>query len=145
MITQEYLAISNDNNYPSHKRGVKWIRFIINKEDKIITLITKLAFYELDSNESDEFGKKLKLEFERNLKASNIRTVNQVGAVVTQNEKGEWIDIQGNVAQAIMGQFDFFEYIAKNQPIQVYPFIDNLILQEDSIYHTYNEFNPYDE
>jgi hypothetical protein len=144
MITQGYLAISNDNNYPTHKRGVKWIRFVINRDSKSIILITKLGFYELDLNESDGFGKKLKLEFERNLTASNVRTVNEIGAVVTKNENDDWVDSQGNIAQATMGQFDFFEYLAKNQPLQVYPFIDNIILQEDSLYKTYNEFNPYD-
>lgn len=145
MIAIGYLPISNDNNYPLHKRGVKWVRFVINKETKIITLVTKLSFFEVESNESDGFGRKLKLEFERNLTASNIRVVNQMGGVVTQNDEGNWVDIQGNIAQATMGQFDFFEYLAKNQPLQVYPFIDSLIMQEDSTYSTYNEFNPYDE
>lgn len=117
---------------------------IIDKETQTITVITKLAFFESDSNESDGYGKKLKLEFDKNLVASNRRTVNEVGQVVTKNDQDQWININGDVAQSTVGQFDFFEYIAINQPVQVYPFINNIISQEDSIYRTYDEFNPYE-
>ncbi len=153
MITQGYIPISDDQTIPQHKRGVKWWRFIIDRESRVMTLITKLAFFEVDTNESDSFGRKLVLEFERNLIASNARKVNEVGNVVTRyaildgdgNETGEiWKDINGNAANATFGQFDFFEMVASSQPVQVYPFIDSIIIQEDAIYKTYNQFSPYE-
>lgn len=144
MLPQEFIPITNDPN-SNKKRGIRITRFIMDFSSQTMMVTTFLSFFEEDPNEADGYGKRIRMEYERTLTASNVRKVNPAnGKMCTPDEQGVYHDVLGNEVQNPAGEYDFYLALAYSMPIVVMDFIKQLIIDEDLLLHTYDSFTIYD-
>jgi hypothetical protein len=137
------------------KRKVEWTEFCFTPSRKMVTLDVNVYGYK---NENGQYGERVDDEyppFRRVLVASNDRFVNPAnnGMVVniTQEEEevnGELVmvskfyDAQTNALlqpETLMRQYDFFEYLVENTPVNIPMLIQQTILSDDIIFNTFNK------
>ncbi len=143
MLAQEFIPITNDPN-SDKKRAIRISRFIIDFSTETMMITTFLSFFEQDTNETDQYGKKVKLEYEKTLTASNNRKVNPVNGKVCVLENDVYKDVDDNVVTNPMGQYEFYLSLAYTMPVIVMELIRQLIIDEDIFFHTYDKFSIYE-
>lgn len=119
-----------------------------------ITLLTIRRFFEVDINDIDGVGVELTglvdfPAYEKSLIADNsanhlCNPNNGVACYPTTSIDGQgneiisYMDALGNIVISPIGFFDFFKPFL-SQPTAIFPLMDQNIIAEDQIYHTWNK------
>jgi len=153
-LPKNCIKISDSAN--GKKRVIERKRIVIKEDLKEIAIITNRRFFEPDSNDADGLGIELtgKVDFapyEHTLIANNDldhQCNPDNGLVVRRYDTGQvdeggnpimgWKDVINNIVQNPIRLYDFFEPLM-DDPIAIHAIVNQNILAEDQIYHTWDK------